>query len=328
MKDFIMRLFTKMLLAFSWLLLANTATFAATVTSGAAAAHTPRVVVSIKPLHAWVSAVMHGVGVPDLLLKNSDSVHNYQLKPSDASALSKADIIFITDKKMEVYLKKSMGSLSAKARLIALDSAPSIKLLPIRTSGAHKHRSAIKSETKVGSHPKATKYNFHFWLDPQNAIAATIYIAETLSAVDPDHASLYKANASQYVARLQQLISKTQSRLKGHEDIKFIVFHDAYYYYEKRFGLQAVGAITLNPEHQPGARKIKIIRNKIKKDSVTCVYTEPQFSPAIVNNIIEGTSSKQGVLDPIGAALKPGADSYLMLIDQITDSLLSCSGKR
>lgn len=276
----------------------------------------PRVVVSIKPMHAWVSAVMGDLGTPYLLLKNSDSVHSYSLKPSDAQQLVKSNIVFITDKHMETYLQNPLNNLAIKAKIIELTKADGIHLLPAREGGlfeGHKH-------TK-------NSYNFHFWLDPQNAIAATKVIAKSLSEIDKDHASIYQSNANAYIKRLVDLIEKTQSELKNHNEIKFIVFHDAYYYYEKRFGVEAMGAVTINPSHQPGVKRIESIRHKIQKVKAACIFTEPQFSPAIINNIIEGTSAKKGVLDPIGANLKPGPDCYFKLLKQITRSLLLCAQK-
>lgn len=316
-----MKLFFRLTLVFVCLLFGNHLALADSMPKQQA----PKVIVSIKPLHAWVAAVMKGVAVPDLLLNTSDSVHNYQLKPSDASNLSKANIVFITDKKMEIYLKKPLHSLAAKAKVIALDAAPGIKLLPIRKNGSgNKKQNVVKS---LKPHPQRVKYNFHFWLDPKNAIAATNYIADVLVKADPDHASIYKANAQDYVAKLEELIKETQQKLKDHQDIKFIVFHDAYYYYEKRFGVEALGAVTINPEHQPSAHRIRALHNKVKASNASCVFAEPQFTPAVVHSIIEGTSAKQGVLDPIGASLTPGSNAYFDLVNNITAALITCSSK-
>lgn len=281
----------------------------------AKASTVPHVVVSIKPMHAWVSAVMGQLGQPYLLLKNSDSVHSYQLKPSDAQQLSKADLIFITDKNMETYLSKPLANLALKSKIVELSRARGVVLLPARVGGLFE--ADDDGDEKL-------PYNFHFWLDPQNAIAATKAIAQYLGNIDKAHAAIYNQNANLYIDRLKQLIYQTETKLKQHKDIKFIVFHDAYYYYEKRFGVTALGAITMDPEHPAGARRIKAIRHKIQQLKTACIYTEPQFSPAIVKTIIEGTSAKQGVLDPIGANIQAGADSYFKLINQITTSLLHC----
>lgn len=316
-----MRLFFRLTLIFVCLMLGARLTFADSISKQ----HAPKVIVSIKPLHAWVSAVMKGVAVPDLLLNSSDSVHHYQLKPSDASNLSKANIIFIADKKMEVYLKKPLHSLANKAKIIALDSAPGIKLLPMRKNGAGNKKPHVIKVLKP--HSQHVRYNFHFWLDPQNAVAATKYIADVLAKTDPEHASIYKANAENYVSKLEELIKETQQKLKDHQDIKFMVFHDAYYYYEKRFGVEALEAVTINPEHQPSAHRIRALHNKVKTSSVACVFAEPQFPPAVVHSIIEGTLAKQGVLDPIGANLTPGANSYFELVNKITEALIVCSSK-
>jgi len=270
------------------------------------------VVVTIKPAYSWVAAVMKGVGKPELLIKGGESVHTYSLKPSDAHLLAQADVVFFIDKSVEAFLQKSLQTIAAKAQAVPLSTAPGIKLLAARRGKYF--------EQHAGHH---ASFNPHIWLDPQNAIYATNYIAAILAKKDPQHAAAYLDNAKRYTNDLTTLIARTQQALAPYHKGKFIVFHDAYYYYEKRFGVQAVGAIMVDAAHQPSAKRLKEIRKKIAETKAICVFSEPQFTPKLLNVLVEGLDNvRVGKLDPLGADLPAEEGSYARLIDNITDSLV------
>jgi zinc transport system substrate-binding protein len=167
----------------------------------------------------------------------------------------------------------------------------------------------------------------HFWLDPVNAIFMVNHIADTLSAADPEHTQTYLDNAKAEVARLDQLIADTEVKLAPVRDKPFIVFHDAYQYFEHRFGLNVAGSITVTPESLPGAQRVSELHTKVASAGAACVFAEPQFEPAVVNTIIEGTAAKSGTLDPEGAGLNEGPDLYERLIIGLADSLIDCLGQ-
>ena len=106
----------------------------------------------------------------------------------------------------------------------------------------------------------------------------------------------------------------------------FIVFHDAYQYYETHYALNGVGAITVNPERRPSAKRLTAIRARITELGAACVFAEPQFEPALVNTIAEGTPAKKGVLDPEGADIPDGPDLYPALMRNIATALKGCLG--
>ena len=94
----------------------------------------------------------------------------------------------------------------------------------------------------------------------------------------------------------------------------YVVFHDAYQYFEKRFGVSAIGSITVSPEVMPGAERITELREKVKSLDATCVFSEPQFEPKLVATVTENTNAGSGVLDPLGASIKEGPELYFTLI--------------
>ncbi len=171
------------------------------------------------------------------------------------------------------------------------------------------------------------KFNPHIWLDPVNAKALVHEIEEVLVEADPENAGKYKANAEKVMARLDELVVEVSADLKPVHDRGFIVFHDAYQYFEKRFDVAAAGSITVSPEVMPGAERITEIRAKVQELGAACVFAEPQFEPKLVSTVTEGTQAKSGVLDPLGAGLDTGPEMYFQLIRNMAASIKTCLSK-
>ncbi|SFJ82400.1 zinc ABC transporter substrate-binding protein [Celeribacter neptunius] len=167
----------------------------------------------------------------------------------------------------------------------------------------------------------------HAWLDPMNGRLWLGVIAETLSEADPENADSYRANAAAAQAELDQVIARIEGELAPISDMRFIVFHDAYNYFENRFGLAAAGAISLSDASAPSPARIREIQDTIKAQQVTCVFSEPQFNPGMVKTVLDGTEARTEVIDPMGAALEPGAGFYTALMEEISGAFLACAGK-
>jgi len=167
----------------------------------------------------------------------------------------------------------------------------------------------------------------HVWLDPRNAAAMAREIEKALSAADPDHAKTYRANLETVLGRLDSLETEVRSMLEPVKGKGFIVFHDAYQYFEARFGLNAAGSITVNPDVMPGAERIHEIHDKVRDLGATCVFAEPQFEPKLISVVMEGTGAKSGTLDPLGAGLEAGPDLYFELIREMAKSIRTCLGE-
>lgn len=330
--------FTLPLAAFATLLLTGTAIAA------------PAVVASTKPVHSLVSAVMGDVGTPALIVKGAASPHTYSLRPSDAAALEAANIVFWTGHGMELFLADALETLSTNAQVVELAEAPGIALLPVREGGAfeaHMHEGDDhEHDHEEDGHDHADEHghgehedddheghdhahdesDMHFWLDPENAKLMVAHIAQTLSAADPDNAAAYAANAEAEAARLDALSAELTATLAPVADKPFIVFHDAYQYFENRFGLTVAGTVTVSPEAMPGAARIDELRAKVVELGATCVFAEPNFEPAIVRTIVEGTTAQAGTLDPEGSALTEGPDLYPELLRGLANGLVECLG--
>ncbi|QPB21661.1 zinc ABC transporter substrate-binding protein [Rhizobium sp. 007] len=302
------------------------------------AADAPAVVTSIKPIHSLVSAIMQGVGTPELIVDGAASPHTYNLKPSDASALQSAKVIFWVGPGLEAFLEKPLESLGSGASIAELEDAPGLVKLKFREGGAfephddgdeveagHEHEEAGHDHDAhaEGDHDHG-EFDTHLWLDPMNAKAMAAEITTTLVAADPANALTYQANAKALDEKIDALDKEITGIVTSVKDKPFIVFHDAYQYFEHRYAVRVAGSITVSPENMPGAERVSEIHKKVADLGATCVFAEPQFEPRLVNVVIEGTDAKAGVLDPEAATLEAGPDLYFTLMRGIANSMKDC----
>nr|WP_319554730.1 zinc ABC transporter substrate-binding protein [uncultured Vibrio sp.] len=310
----------------------------ALATASQAYAQVPKVAVDIAPLHSLVTQVMDGVGEPDLLIRPEASPHDYHLRPSEANALSQANIVFWIGEGLTPWLEKPLSSLASSATKIEMMEVEGTTLYGFRegaTFEAHVHSEEGHEEHEEhqehqehqehDDHHHHGDHDPHVWLDPKNAEVWVEAIASALSNVDTEHAHIYEDNAKATIIRLHQLSGAINEQAQSLNGIKFIVFHDAYQYFEQRFQLLASGAISISDASKPSPARISKIRQTVKDLGVTCVFTEPQFNPELVNTVFENSTVKTiGTMDPIGANIAPGKDQYHSLLMAMINSLKQC----
>ncbi|AGB71484.1 MULTISPECIES: zinc ABC transporter substrate-binding protein ZnuA [Rhizobium] len=299
------------------------------VGTAATAADAPKVVVSIKPIHSLVAAVMQGVGTPDLIVDGAASPHTYALKPSNARSLQEAKLVFWVGPGMDAFLQKPLAALGSNATIVELDDAPGITKLKFREGGAFEPHDdgdehEVSDDHAHGHDHDHGEFDTHLWLDPHNAKAMVSEITTSLVAADPVNALTYQANQKALNDKLDALDTEIALTLAPVKDKPFIVFHDAYQYFEHRYGVRVSGSITVSPETIPGAQRVAEIHSKVADLGATCVFAEPQFEPKLVNVVLEGTSAKSGTLDPEAATLPQGPDLYFDLMRGIASSLKTC----
>ncbi len=277
----------------------------------------PAVIASIKPVHSLVAGVMAGVGTPELLVTGAASEHDTALRPSQAKSLQQADLIFWVGPQLENFLVRPLAGLAPSVGQIALSDSAGVRLLPVRDADT------LQAPSDAPDLPK----DMHIWLDPDNAAAMVRAIAETLQARDPANAAAYAKNAAALEVRLRASEHLISARLAVSPMPPYMVFHDAYQYFETRFGLRPAAIISLDPEHPPGARRVQALRSRVTDAGVVCVFAEPQFAPRLIHTLIEGTSARAATLDPLGAELPEGSDMYFALLDQMVNALTGCKAE-
>ena len=315
-----------------------------------------KVVASIKPIHSLASYLMDGVGKPKLIVDGYASPHGFSLKPSHAKMLQEADIVFWVGEDIENFLVKPLGSIAKNAEKIELLDIRGLKKLKFRERNVfeghddhghkeddhddhakkedghddeHKDEHGHDDDHKKDGHDEHGheghahgEFDPHIWLDPLNAKVILKEMTKHLIENDQMNASVYKDNLKKANKDLDKLVKQVKSELN--KDFKSIVFHDAYQYFEKRFKVNVLGAFTVNTDVLPGAEQLKEIREIIKHDNVTCVFSEPQFNPDIINAVAKDMNISTGVLDPLGATLTPGKNLYFDLIKNMSKSFKGC----
>jgi zinc transport system substrate-binding protein len=265
----------------------------------------PRTVASISPVHSLVAAVMEGVAEPKLLARGGGSPHVAQLRPSEAAALAAADIVFWIGPALETYLERPLAALGGDARIVALIDSPGLTLHETREGG--------------GRDP-------HIWLDPTNATAIAAAAAEALAAADPERAATYRANAAMVANSLADLDEEILTILLPVNKIPFLTFHDAYLYFERRYGLSGIGAVAVRIGQPQSARHVASLRARIRDDAIRCIYIETEFAPALVATLTEGSDIKTATLDPLGAGVPPGPHAYAEMLRADARSFADCLG--
>lgn len=326
---------------------------------GVAAA--PKVAVDIAPVHALVARVMAGVGSPDLILPPGASPHGHAMRPSEAAALDAAEVVFWVGPGLTPWFASAVETLGADARRVQLSNLAGLNLLAATDDG-HDHGGApAAGHDENDEHDKNHKDDHakdhddghgpddhhdddhaagspdaetvetpfradpHIWLEPVNAATMTLAIAVVLAEADPDNAETYVANARAGVQEIQQLVTEISDTLAPVRGTPYIVFHDAYRYFEQRFGIAPAGAITVSDAVEPGAARVAAIRATIAQRGARCIFTEPQFPPRLAQMLAEGTGARLAVLDPLGTSLaEPGPGLYPALLRGLAGSLRDC----
>lgn len=284
----------------------------------------PRVVADIAPVHSLVATVMAGMGEPDLLVPASMSAHGVALRPSQMRALQSADLVIWVGPALTPWLDRAIAAAGADGRQMALLAVPGTRLLPFRDAALFDHDDDHGDhDGDGGSHGAVDP---HAWLDPENAALWLRAIADRLAAADPDNAARYRANADAAAGDLAALASRIDAELAPARETGLIAFHDAFQYFEARFGLHLVGAVTAGDAGGPGPARVAALRDAVRDHGVRCAFTEPQFDPALLDAVAGETGLKTVVLDPLGAGIEPGPGLYAAVLDNMARAIAACGG--
>ena len=301
------------------------------VLRGGLASAEPKIVTDIPPIHSLVSQVMQGVGEPSLLLSTNASPHDFSLRPSQARLLSQADFLVWVSPVLTPWLDTARVALVPKANSVVLEQVNGTVVLASRelesfakVSDGHEHDHHDHAE-KEHAHDHGG-IDPHLWLDPQNAKIWLPHIADALGAADPENAGLYKNNAGKAVQALDALTDKIDAQLASVKERPFVIFHDAIYAFESRFGLKAVGAVSLSDAAPPSASAIQVFRDAIKENQVGCLFYEGPTAPRLLSALTEGTDIRAVEIDPLGRRLAAGVDQYERTLLNLANAMARCLG--
>ena len=282
---------------------------------------TAAVVTSIRPLGFIASAIADGVTETEVLLPNGASPHDFALRPSDLRRLRSADLVVWVGPDLEAFLSKPLQPIDAQKQL-SVAALPAVKpLLQKGEEDDHQHEGHGDEHEHEHHHGE---YNMHLWLSPEMAKVTAIAIHDRLLELMPQNKDKLDANLRQFENLLTQTDKNVGKMLTPVQGKGYFVFHDAYGYFEKHYGLSPLGHFTVNPEIQPGAQRLHQIRTQLVEQKAVCVFAEPQFRPAVINAVAKGTKVRSGTLDPLGSGIALGKDSYGNFLTALSNQYVSC----
>lgn len=321
--------------------------------AGPALADPPKVMTDIPPVHALAASVMGDLAAPGILLDQGADPHHFQLRPSQARALSEADLVFWVGPRLTPWLERAIEGVGIGGEAVALIDLPDTHRQAFGEHDAHDHDEEHDTAGMVHDHAEDGHDDHaeaehddhdlaeaghddhdhagtdpHAWLDPANARAWTRAIADRLAAADPDNAATYAANAQATLAAIDATESATAALLAPVGETPIMVFHDAYGYFSAHFGLNVAGSIALGDAADPGAARLRGLQDRLHDEQVACIFPEAQHDPAYVAAIVEGTDTLVGgTLDPSGSTLDYGPGLYDALLTGLARTIAECVEK-
>ena len=324
--------------------------------SKVSASETKGVISTIQPINALVTAVVGDTGKTISIVPADMTPHDFKLKPSDAKKLQDGNLIFYVSSHLESNIVKFFENLPKNVKTINLMEESGINHLPIRDNEAwerHDHDDHDKHGKKHDDHDDHDKHgkkhddhddhdkhgkkhddhddhqmeeDVHIWLSPDNAIKIVKKINKELNLFFPENKKIYDQNSKKIIKKISSLKKEIAKELAPIKNKPFIVFHDAYQYFEKTFGLNAVGSVALEGDIASSPKQISFIKDKIIKSNASCVFQEPQFDSKLVKMVVEDTNAQIGTLDPLGVGVTSNENFYLQLLKNMSKSLKECLG--
>ncbi|WP_442902993.1 zinc ABC transporter substrate-binding protein ZnuA [Gilliamella sp. wkB108] len=276
-----------------------------------------KIITSVKPIGFIVEEIASGVTDTDILLPDGASPHTYSLKPSDLVKIKSAQLVVWIGEDMEVFMPTVLKNLD-KNKQIELMKIPQIKAL-LQTGEPHEQGHDVDHD-----HDHHGEYDEHIWLSPTIAKIIAQSIHDKLIEQYPNKKAVIDENLNEFIVKLAETEQNIAKKLISVQNKGYFVFHDAYGYFESQFGLNNLGSFTINPAVQPGVRKIYAIQQALKEHQAVCVFSEPQFNPAVIGKLVDGTDVRVGELNPLGTGIVPSKGSYSHFLLKLTEQFLDC----
>lgn len=271
---------------------------------------TIRVVASIRPVHSLLSQLTQGVAEPVLLLDQNQSAHHFSLRPSQRNTLSHADVFFWVGEPLESFMPRVIKALPRQVKTVALISNKKLHLLEPRSANDHGH-----------GH---TSIDPHIWLSVENALAMAEQMQQVLVSHDPGHRTTYEHNYLQLKNRLVQLQQRLAQSLNS-KNFDYLVYHDAFQYFEAALKIAPLAAISDDEEHAPGMRHLVSINQLINKKNISCIIFNTSQPPAVARKLTKAGSIQQLFVQPLGQNIKAGPELYFDLMSSLASAYQQCS---
>ena len=306
-----------------------TALLTALVTFAGAA--NAEILASVRPLGFIASSIADGVTQTQILVPPGASPHDYNLKLSDIQKVKSADLVLWIGEDVDSFLTKSVSQLEGKN---VLPISELNELAPLLSKAAHHHHDESEHhhhhEHGIDAHghhheeQNDLEINWHVWYSPEISRIVAQKVADKLTVQFPNKQERIVRNLAEFNRTLSLQSDKIKAQLAPFNDKGFFVFHDAYGYFNDAYGLNQTGYFTINPLVAPGAKTLAHIKEEITEHRVRCLFTEPQFTPKVVESLSKNADVNVGRLDPMGEAVELGPNSYANFLQFTADSYAEC----
>ncbi|HHQ4712571.1 zinc ABC transporter substrate-binding protein ZnuA [Aeromonas veronii] len=288
------------------------------------------VLTTIKPLGFIAAAITDGVSEPKVLLPTGASPHDFSLRPSDIRNINSAGLVVWVGPELEGFMAKPLANHPHALALTQVEGMPLFNYATQDSHDSHDHDDHDHAAHEHGGHDEGHEGHHHegvdphIWLGPTQAKVIAKAIASELGKLDPANQARYDANLAAFDTKVDAKDKVIAGQMKAVNEKGYFVFHEAYGYWERHYGMSSKGHFTVNPERRPGAKTLVDIRKALEEKQASCIYAEPQFSPAVIESVARNTGAKVLLLDEVGEQVPLGPDGYPQFMQQLADAFAQC----
>lgn len=266
------------------------------VISETAPDETIRAFVSIPPQLFFIREIGGDLVDAEVLVKPGQSPHAYEPTPSQMTALSRADLLFLIGVEFERALLPRI-----EANLPDLTVVATQEGVDYRTLEAHDHEDEEpeEEEHKEDEHKEdeAGGRDPHIWLSPENGKIIAKNMRDALAEAAPEHRETFDSNYDELVARIDRLDRELSQILQPLEGSTLFVFHPSFGYFADAYGLEQEAIETGGKE--PSARELVGIIQRAKEEGVKVIFVQPQFSMRAAETAAEAIGGAVVPIDPL-----------------------------
>jgi cytochrome oxidase Cu insertion factor (SCO1/SenC/PrrC family)/ABC-type Zn2+ transport system substrate-binding protein/surface adhesin len=274
------------------------------MTAALQAADDFRVLVSIKPMHSIVSALMQDTAGPELLIAGEQSPLDYELTPEQRTRARTADLLIWVGPELEAGLAKSLKELQGPVQVLELLANPNLKILPSRSAGQLR--------------------DAYFWLDNRNVSILVDDLCLLLQRMDPQRAHVYARNRRVLQQRLGQIDREYEFGYRGFMDGMALAYQDSLRYFEQAYALKVLDWATPSPHRPVDSARLLGLRQHVINGDARCLLLETGLPAPHLDLLTEGLDIRLGWLDSLGSRLQPGPSLYFELMEKNTRAIKDC----
>lgn len=288
-----------------------------------------RVVTSIKPLQMIASAITDGVSDPALLIPSTQSYHHFVLRPSSVRTLDQAELFVWVGPELETYLTATVEQSRDGQQVLQLLSLPGLIVHHAGHDAEDDVEIIVPDQGLHAGHKHVAGDDIdpHLWLDTRNARVIARAMTQQLRQIDPDFDAAYQQNLALFEQRLSRLEESLAASLTMPADVQYAVYHDAFRYFERQFGLHHEVVFVGGEEIQPGVRHMLALRDAVTNRNISCLLEDVTSQAATVETVLGQAAVVRVRADTTGQSLTSGPTAYIQLIENLANAFRQCFGQ-